>query len=256
MLLSSQGTVKLCDFGSATTISHCPDYSWSAQQRALVEEEVRWVARVASSVSCTAHRVAHGTAQGSLRVSPRCWACACGAPPGSAALDGGVSAGLQLHSAQGLREGYVHAQCRVVRLRHDGFLCRRLCTPLGATHLASPPRALGPSAPVERRGGSFLGVQDPSASLVGAECRARVCPAVADPLRAGLRVESGWSHSARGPILPVLPQSWLCRQFPQEPAALGFVLVCLPRAGGLPAPTCHTSRPVCLGLGFCPSSCY
>lgn len=40
LLLSSQGTVKLCDFGSATTISHCPDYSWSAQQRALVEEEI------------------------------------------------------------------------------------------------------------------------------------------------------------------------------------------------------------------------
>uniref|UniRef100_A0A8C3W441 Cyclin-G-associated kinase n=1 Tax=Catagonus wagneri TaxID=51154 RepID=A0A8C3W441_9CETA len=40
LLLSNQGTIKLCDFGSATTISHCPDYSWSAQQRALVEEEI------------------------------------------------------------------------------------------------------------------------------------------------------------------------------------------------------------------------
>lgn len=40
MLLSNQGTIKLCDFGSATTISHYPDYSWSAQRRALVEEEV------------------------------------------------------------------------------------------------------------------------------------------------------------------------------------------------------------------------
>ncbi|XP_055977480.1 cyclin-G-associated kinase isoform X2 [Sorex fumeus] len=40
LLLSSQGTVKLCDFGSATTVSHYPDYSWSAQKRALVEEEI------------------------------------------------------------------------------------------------------------------------------------------------------------------------------------------------------------------------
>ncbi|XP_036903221.1 cyclin-G-associated kinase isoform X2 [Sturnira hondurensis] len=40
LLLSNQGTIKLCDFGSATTVSHVPDYSWSAQQRALVEEEV------------------------------------------------------------------------------------------------------------------------------------------------------------------------------------------------------------------------
>ncbi|ELW69765.1 Cyclin-G-associated kinase [Tupaia chinensis] len=40
LLLSNQGTIKLCDFGSATTISHYPDYSWSAQKRAMVEEEV------------------------------------------------------------------------------------------------------------------------------------------------------------------------------------------------------------------------
>ncbi|XP_023556237.1 cyclin-G-associated kinase isoform X2 [Octodon degus] len=40
LLLSSQGTIKLCDFGSATTISHYPDYSWSAQKRAMVEEEI------------------------------------------------------------------------------------------------------------------------------------------------------------------------------------------------------------------------
>ena len=40
LLLSDQGTIKLCDFGSATTISHYPDYSWSAQRRALVEDEV------------------------------------------------------------------------------------------------------------------------------------------------------------------------------------------------------------------------
>nr|XP_054109543.1 cyclin-G-associated kinase isoform X1 [Callithrix jacchus] len=40
LLVSNQGTIKLCDFGSATTISHYPDYSWSAQRRALVEEEI------------------------------------------------------------------------------------------------------------------------------------------------------------------------------------------------------------------------
>lgn len=41
MLISNQGTIKLCDFGSATTIAYYPDYNWSAQKRALVEEEVR-----------------------------------------------------------------------------------------------------------------------------------------------------------------------------------------------------------------------
>lgn len=40
MLISNQGTIKLCDFGSATTIAHYPDYSWSAQKRAIVEEEI------------------------------------------------------------------------------------------------------------------------------------------------------------------------------------------------------------------------
>uniref|UniRef100_A0A8C8BJI6 Cyclin G associated kinase n=1 Tax=Otus sunia TaxID=257818 RepID=A0A8C8BJI6_9STRI len=40
LLISNQGTIKLCDFGSATTIAYCPDYNWSAQKRALVEEEI------------------------------------------------------------------------------------------------------------------------------------------------------------------------------------------------------------------------
>ncbi|XP_060093039.1 cyclin-G-associated kinase isoform X4 [Heteronotia binoei] len=40
MLMSNQGTIKLCDFGSATTVAHYPDYSWSAQKRAMVEEEI------------------------------------------------------------------------------------------------------------------------------------------------------------------------------------------------------------------------
>ncbi|KAM6469372.1 cyclin-G-associated kinase isoform 2-T2 [Liasis olivaceus] len=40
MLMSNQGTIKLCDFGSATIVAHYPDYSWSAQRRATVEDEV------------------------------------------------------------------------------------------------------------------------------------------------------------------------------------------------------------------------
>ncbi|XP_069776569.1 cyclin-G-associated kinase isoform X2 [Narcine bancroftii] len=40
LLVSHQGTIKLCDFGSATSIAHYPDYTWSAQRRAMVEEEI------------------------------------------------------------------------------------------------------------------------------------------------------------------------------------------------------------------------
>ncbi|XP_076440781.1 cyclin-G-associated kinase-like [Babylonia areolata] len=40
LLLSDQGTLKLCDFGSATTETHYPDSSWSAIQRSLVEDEL------------------------------------------------------------------------------------------------------------------------------------------------------------------------------------------------------------------------
>lgn len=40
LLVSNQGTIKLCDFGSATTIAHFPDYSWTALRRATVEDEV------------------------------------------------------------------------------------------------------------------------------------------------------------------------------------------------------------------------
>ncbi|XP_075061455.1 cyclin-G-associated kinase isoform X2 [Mixophyes fleayi] len=40
LLVSNQGTIKLCDFGSATTIAHYPDYNWTAQMRATVEDEV------------------------------------------------------------------------------------------------------------------------------------------------------------------------------------------------------------------------
>ncbi|KAK7502233.1 hypothetical protein BaRGS_00006597 [Batillaria attramentaria] len=40
LLLSDQGMLKLCDFGSATTQTHYPDSSWSAIQRSLVEDEM------------------------------------------------------------------------------------------------------------------------------------------------------------------------------------------------------------------------
>ncbi|XP_042305529.1 cyclin-G-associated kinase isoform X3 [Sceloporus undulatus] len=40
MLMSNQGTIKLCDFGSATNVAHYPDYNWTAQKRAAVEEEI------------------------------------------------------------------------------------------------------------------------------------------------------------------------------------------------------------------------
>ncbi|XP_046904516.1 cyclin-G-associated kinase isoform X2 [Hypomesus transpacificus] len=40
LLISHQGTIKLCDFGSATTLAHYPDYSWSAQKRSMVEDEI------------------------------------------------------------------------------------------------------------------------------------------------------------------------------------------------------------------------
>ncbi|XP_061528737.1 cyclin-G-associated kinase [Phycodurus eques] len=40
LLISNQGTIKLCDFGSATTVAHYPDYSWSAQKRSMVEDEI------------------------------------------------------------------------------------------------------------------------------------------------------------------------------------------------------------------------
>ena len=43
LLLAADGTVKLCDFGSATTKCYYPDDSWSANQRGLVEEEVSFM---------------------------------------------------------------------------------------------------------------------------------------------------------------------------------------------------------------------
>lgn len=40
LLLDSEGVIKLCDFGSATTQQLNPDPSWTAVQRGLAEDEV------------------------------------------------------------------------------------------------------------------------------------------------------------------------------------------------------------------------
>lgn len=38
--MDSNGFIKLCDFGSATTISYFPDDSWNALKRGQIEDEV------------------------------------------------------------------------------------------------------------------------------------------------------------------------------------------------------------------------
>jgi cyclin G-associated kinase len=43
------GSIKLCDFGSATTQCFQPGPAWSANQRALLEEEVSLHPYIASS---------------------------------------------------------------------------------------------------------------------------------------------------------------------------------------------------------------
>lgn len=40
LLFDFKWTVKLCDFGSATSETFNPDHSWSAQKRSQVEDEV------------------------------------------------------------------------------------------------------------------------------------------------------------------------------------------------------------------------
>lgn len=40
LLINSNGQIKLCDFGSATMVTHMPDNSWSAIQRSLIEDEM------------------------------------------------------------------------------------------------------------------------------------------------------------------------------------------------------------------------
>lgn len=39
LLLSGQGYIKLCDFGSAATVAYYPDHTWTANKRSLVEDE-------------------------------------------------------------------------------------------------------------------------------------------------------------------------------------------------------------------------
>lgn len=40
LLISGDGVIKLCDFGSATLEIHRPDITWSANQRSTLEENV------------------------------------------------------------------------------------------------------------------------------------------------------------------------------------------------------------------------
>lgn len=40
VLISNDGNVKLCDFGSATVDIYTPDVAWSANQRSTLEENV------------------------------------------------------------------------------------------------------------------------------------------------------------------------------------------------------------------------
>ncbi|XP_031636854.1 cyclin-G-associated kinase-like isoform X2 [Contarinia nasturtii] len=42
-LLTTDGELKLCDFGSATTDSFTPDVSWSAQQRDMLEDQLAFI---------------------------------------------------------------------------------------------------------------------------------------------------------------------------------------------------------------------
>jgi len=39
-LISDDGKIKLCDFGSCTTKVYRPDENWTSQQRALLEDKV------------------------------------------------------------------------------------------------------------------------------------------------------------------------------------------------------------------------
>lgn len=221
LLLSSQGTVKLCDFGSATTISHFPDYSWSAQQRALVEEEVRRAARVSP--------------RGGVWECRARWEAQCRPP---AARSSRVTGGSRSHTVQ-----VVHLQC-------GGFRSGHPRTPLGAACLASP----GPWASLPQRSTG-------AAHFWG--CRSCRCPwlalgvvhVCAQPRPTSEPVPQ-WGAGVTPRTCPRFPcpaAATALSTVPTEPAAVGLGLVCLPRAE---APVCHGSRPVCWGLGLCPSSRY
>ena len=40
VLISKEGAIKLCDFGSATLETYAPDLTWSANQHSSLEENV------------------------------------------------------------------------------------------------------------------------------------------------------------------------------------------------------------------------
>lgn len=46
LLISADGVIKLCDFGSCTLKTHKPDPSWTAGQRSLLEDDVSSLAIV------------------------------------------------------------------------------------------------------------------------------------------------------------------------------------------------------------------
>lgn len=39
-MISDDGKIKLCDFGSCTTKVYQPDENWTSQQRAILEDKV------------------------------------------------------------------------------------------------------------------------------------------------------------------------------------------------------------------------
>lgn len=45
-LLTADGDIKLCDFGSSTTETFTPDMSWTAQQRDMLEDQVSYQQKV------------------------------------------------------------------------------------------------------------------------------------------------------------------------------------------------------------------
>lgn len=40
LLISNDSTIKLCDFGSATTQEFQPDLTWTSNQRSMLEDNV------------------------------------------------------------------------------------------------------------------------------------------------------------------------------------------------------------------------
>ena len=72
LLLTSGGSIKLCDFGSATTQHITPDHSWSATQRGLADDEVNIAMNYSYIARATLHNPAHMTANISLAFAKSC----------------------------------------------------------------------------------------------------------------------------------------------------------------------------------------